>query len=154
MKIAFVAVVGASLLLTTTQVAGAATTPNKTLKASNLVQISYPTIFKLPKSGCAKIPVRYQIGKLELDESSFTVVISDDQDRHIGEASWYGSSAESATKAMPKSGTLQIKVCRSAWYDSVEEVQSYPTYKGIYDIYLSATGSESADASATMKFSE
>jgi hypothetical protein len=153
MKIAFVAVIGASLLATTTQVAVAAA-PYKTLSASNLVRIAYPTMFKLPKSGCAKIPVRYQINQLELDESSFTVVISDDQDRHIGEASWYGSSADAATKAMPKSGTLQIKVCRSAWYDSVEEVQSYPTYKGVYDIYLSATGSESADASATMKFSE
>lgn len=144
----------AAILLGTTPIANAASTPNKTLKASNLVQISYPTLFKLPKSGCSKIPVRYQINKLELDESYFTVVINDDQDRHIGEATWYGSSADAATKAMPKAGTLQIKICRSAWYDSVEDVQSYPTYKGVYDLYLSATGSESADASATMKFSE
>lgn len=154
MKISFAIASAVGLIVAITPSSNAASTPNKTLKASNLVQISYPTLFKLPKSGCAKIPVRYQVNKLELDESYFTVVISDDQDRHIGEATWYGSSAEASTKAMPKAGTLQIKVCRSAWYDSVEEVQSYPTYRGIYDIYLSATGSESADASATMKFSE
>jgi hypothetical protein len=142
------------LVAASTTGAGAVAPQTKILKASNLVQIKFPQNFKLPKSGCAKIPFQYQINKLELDESSFTIVISDDQDRHIGEASWYGSSADAATKAMPKSGTLQIKVCRSAWYDSVEEVQSYPTYKGIYDIYLSATGSESADASASMRFSE
>lgn len=154
MKISFAIASAVGLIVAITPSSNAASTPNKTLKASNLVQISYPTLFKLPKSGCAKIPVRYQVNKLELDESYFTVVISDDQDRHIGEATWYGSSAEASTKAMPKAGTLQIKVCRSAWYDAVEEVQSYPTYRGIYDIYLSATGSESADASATMKFSE
>lgn len=142
------------LLLSATPVSNAASTPNKTLKASNLVQISFPTLFKLPKNGCAKIPVRYQINKLELDESYFSVVITDDTDRHIGEATWYGSSSEASTKAMPKAGTLQIKVCRDAWYDSVEEVDSYPTYKGVYDIYLSAVGSMSADASASMKFSE
>lgn len=154
MKVSLAIASAVGLLVAVAPASDAAATPNKTLKASNLVQISYPTLFKLPKSGCAKIPVRYQVNKLELDESYFTVVISDDQDRHIGEATWYGSSAESSTKAMPKAGTLQIKICRSAWYDSVEEVQSYPTYRGVYDIYLSATGSESADASATMKFSE
>jgi hypothetical protein len=135
-------------------VATAAKIPNKTLKASTLVQISFPTLFKLPKSGCAKIPVRYQINKLELDESYFTVVITDDEDRAVGEATWYGASAEASTKAMPKAGTLQVKVCRDAWYDSIDEVDYAPTYKGIYDIYLSATGSKSADASASMKFSE
>ena len=55
---------------------------------------------------------------------------------------------------MPKSGTLLIKVCRDSWYDSVEEVDVSPTYRGVYDIYLSAVGEKSADASATMKFSE
>jgi hypothetical protein len=132
----------------------AAKVPNKTLKASTLVSISYPSLFKLPKSGCAKIPVRYQVGKLELDESYFTVVITDDEDRTVGEATWYGASAEASTKAMPKSGTLQLKVCRDAWFDSIEEVDYAPTYRGTYDIYLSATGSRSADASASMKFSE
>lgn len=142
------------LVLSSIGVASAAKIPNKTLKASTLVQISYPSLFKLPKSGCARIPVRYQIGKLELDESYFTVVITDDEDRPVGESTWYGASAEASTKAMPKSGTLQIKVCRDAWFDSVEEVDYAPTYRGIYDIYLSATGSKSADASGQMKFSE
>ena len=154
MKIAISIASIAALLIGTAPISDAASTPNRTLKASNLVQISYPTLFKLPKSGCAKIPVRYQINKLELDESYFTVVINDDQDRHIGEATWYGSSAEASTKAMPKAGTLQIKVCRDAWYDSVEDVDSYPTYRGVYDLYLSVVGNQSADASATMKFSE
>lgn len=142
------------LTLSSFGVASAAKIPNKTLKASTLVQISYPSLFKLPKSGCAKIPVRYQIGKLELDDSYFTVVIADDEDRTVGEATWYGASAEASTKAMPKSGTLQVKVCRDGWYDSIEEVDYAPTYRGTYDIYLSATGSKSADASASMKFSE
>ena len=142
------------LALSSLTVASAAKVPNKTLKASTLVSISYPSLFKLPKSGCAKIPVRYQIGKLELDESYFTVVITDDEDRTVGEATWYGASAEASTKAMPKSGTLQLKVCRDAWFDSIEEIDYAPTYKGTYDIYLSATGSRSADASASMKFSE
>jgi hypothetical protein len=132
----------------------AAKIPNKTLKASTLVQISYPSLFKLPKSGCARIPVRYQIGKLELDESYFTVVITDNDDRTVGESTWYGASAEVSTRAMPKSGTLQIKVCRDAWFDAIEEVDYAPTYRGTYDIYLSATGSKSADASASLKFSE
>ena len=142
------------LALSSLTVASAAKVPNKTLKASTLVSISYPSLFKLPKSGCAKIPVRYQIGKLELDESYFTVVITDDEDRTVGEATWYGASAEASTKAMPKSGTLQLKVCRDAWFDSIEEIDYAPTYRGTYDIYLSATGSRSADASASMKFSE
>ena len=142
------------LALSSLTVASAAKVPNKTLKASTLVSISYPSLFKLPKSGCAKIPVRYQVGKLELDESYFTVVIADDEDRTVGEATWYGASAEASTKAMPKSGTLQLKVCRDAWFDSIEEIDYAPTYKGTYDIYLSATGSRSADASASMKFSE
>ena len=142
------------LALSSLTVASAAKVPNKTLKASTLVSISYPSLFKLPKSGCAKIPVRYQIGKLELDESYFTVVITDDEDRTVGEATWFGASAEASTKAMPKSGTLQLKVCRDAWFDSIEEIDYAPTYKGTYDIYLSATGSRSADASASMKFSE
>jgi hypothetical protein len=142
------------LALSSLGIASAAKIPNKTLKASTLVQISYPSLFKLPKSGCARIPVRYQIGKLELDESYFTVVITDDEDRTVGESTWYGASAEASTKAMPKSGTLQIKVCRDAWFDSIEEVDYAPTYRGTYDIYLSATGSKSADASGRMKFSE
>ena len=135
-------------------IANAAKIPNKTLKASTLVQISYPTLFKLPKSGCSRIPIRYQIGKLELDESYFTVAITDDEDRLVGEATWYGASAEASTKAMPKSGTLQVKVCRDAWFDAIEEIDYSPTYRGTYDIYLSAIGSMSADASARMKFSE
>lgn len=135
-------------------VASAAKIPNKTLKASTLVSISYPTLFKLPKSGCARIPVRYQVGKLELDESYFTVVITDDEDRTVGEATWYGASAEASTKAMPKTGTLQVKICRDAWFDSIEEIDYAPTYRGTYDIYLSAVGSKSADASARLKFSE
>jgi hypothetical protein len=143
-----------TLALSLTPGAQAATTPNRTLKASNLVQISYPSIFKLPKSGCSKVPVRYQVNKLGFDETFFTVVITDDQERHIGEATWYGANAESSTKSMPKSGTLQIKVCRDSWYDSVEDIDSYPTYRGTYDIYLSAVGDRSAEASATMKFSE
>jgi hypothetical protein len=142
------------LVLTSAPHGNAASTPNKTLKASNLVQISYPTVYKLPKTGCAKIPVRYQVNKLGFDETYFSVVITDDEDRHIGEATWYGASAEASTKSMPKSGTLQIKVCRDAWYDSVEEIDSYPTYRGVHDIYLSAVGAQSADASASMKFSE
>lgn len=142
------------LTLSSVGFASAAKVPNKTLKASTLVSISYPSLFKLPKSGCAKIPVRYQIGKLELDESYFTVVITDDEDRTVGESTWYGASAEASTKAMPKSGTLQLKVCRDAWFDSIEEIEYAPTYRGIHDIYLSATGSKSADASASMKFSE
>jgi hypothetical protein len=154
MKIAIATASVLGLLLSSATTASAATTPNRTLKASNLVQISYPSMYKLPKSGCAKIPVRYQVNKLGFDETYFTVVISDDQDRHIGEATWYGSSSEASTKAMPKAGTLLIKVCRDSWYDSVEEVDSYPTYRGTYDIYLSAVGDKSADASASMKFSE
>ncbi len=154
MKIAFASVTAVALLVSAMPSSYAAATPNRTLKVSNLVQISYPSVFKLPKSGCSRVPVRYQINKLELDESYFTVVITDDQDRHIGEATWYGSSAENSTKAMAKAGTLQIKVCRDAWYDAVEEVDSYPTYKGFYDIYVSAVGDKSADASGRMKFSE
>lgn len=154
MKIAVSLASVIGLALSSAPISNAATTPNRTLKASNLVQISYPSMFKLPKSGCAKIPVRYQVNKLGFDETYFTVVISDDQDRHIGEATWYGASSEASTKAMPKSGTLQIKVCRDSWYDAVEDVDSYPTYRGTYDIYLSAVGDKSADASASMKFSE
>lgn len=154
MKIAIATASVIGITLTGATSASAATTPNRTLKASNLVQISYPSMVKLPKSGCAKIPVRYQVNKLGFDETYFTVVISDDQDRHIGEATWYGASSEASTKAMPKSGTLQIKVCRDSWYDSVEEIDSYPTYRGTYDIYLSAVGDKSADASGSMKFSE
>lgn len=147
-----IAIAGIAFSTINISIAEAAT--SKSLKVSNLLQISYPTNFKLPRSGCARVPIRYQINKLELDESYFTVVITDDQDRHIGEASWYGSNAESSTKAMAKTGTLQIKVCRDSWYDSVEDIDSYPTYKGYYDIYVSAVGDKSADASARMKFSE
>lgn len=154
MKIAVAIASAMGLIFSSATTASAAPIPNRTLKASNLVQISYPSIFKLPKSGCAKVPVRYQVNKLGFDETYFTVVITDDQDRHIGESTWYGASAEASTKSMPKSGTLQIKVCRDSWYDAVEDVDSYPTYRGTYDIYLSAVGDKSADASASMKFSE
>ena len=154
MKIAIATATVFGLVLTSAPLASAATTPNRTLKASNLVQISYPSLFKLPKSGCAKVPVRYQVGKLGFEDTYFTVVITDDSDRQVGEATWYGASTEASTKSMPKSGTLLIKVCRDSWYDSVEEVDVSPAYRGVYDIYLSAVGEKSADASATMKFSE
>lgn len=154
MKIAVATASVLALVLGNTSTATAASTPNRTLKVSNLVQISYPSLFKLPRTGCGKIPVRYQVNKLGFDETYFTVVITDDQDRHVGEATWYGASAEASTKSMPKAGTLQIKVCRDSWYDSVEEIESAPTYRGVYDIYVSAVGDKSADASASMKFSE
>ncbi len=154
MKFALAITSIAGLLIGSVSVASAAKIPNRTLKASNLVQISYPSLFKLPKSGCSKVPVRYQVSKLGLDETYFTVTITDDQDRYIGQSTWYGASAEASTKAMPKSGTLKIKVCRDSWYDTVEDIDFYPTYKGVYDIYLSAVGDKSADASASMKFSE
>jgi hypothetical protein len=144
----------AGLLVSSSSATFAAKIPNRTLKASDLVQISFPSLYKLPKTGCARIPVRYQVNKLELDDSYFSVVITDDEDRHIGEATWYGASSEAATKAMPKSGTLRIKVCRDGWYDAVEEIEAFSTYRGVYEIYLSAMGSRSADASGSIKFSE
>jgi hypothetical protein len=128
-----------------------AATKSKTLKASNLVSISYPLLVSLPKNGCGKIPVKYKINQLPIDESAFYVVIEDDQNRLIGQEIWFGTNYEGSVKAMPKSGTLNIKVCRDMWTDPEEENTFYPVYKGTYSILLSAVGDMSADAKASLK---
>jgi nitrous oxide reductase accessory protein NosL len=51
---------------------------------------------------------------------------------------------------MPKSGTLNIKVCRDMW-TSPDEDEFYPANRGTYSIILSAVGDMSADASASFK---
>lgn len=128
-----------------------AATKSKTLNASNLVSISYPLLVSLPKNGCGKIPVKYKINQLPIDESAFYVVIEDDQNRLIGQEIWFGTNYEGSVKAMPKSGTLNIKVCRDMWTDPEEENTFYPVYKGTYSILLSAVGDMSADAKASLK---
>ena len=128
-----------------------AASKSKNLSASNLVTISYPLLVSLPKNGCGKIPVKYKINQLPIDESAFYVVIEDDQNRLIGQEIWFGTNYEGSVKAMPKNGTLNIKVCRNMWTDPEEENTFYPVYKGTYSILLSAVGDMSADAKATLK---
>ncbi len=124
---------------------------SKNLSASNLVTISYPLLVSIPRNGCGKIPVKYKINQLPIDESAFYVVIEDNQNRLIGQEIWYGTNYEGSVKAMPKSGTLNIKVCRDMWTDPEEENTFYPVYKGTYSIMLSAVGDMSADAKASLK---
>jgi len=124
---------------------------SKNLSASNLVTISYPLLVSLPKNGCGKIPVKYKVNQLPIDESAFYVVIEDDQNRLIGQGVWFGTNYEGSVKAMPKTGTLNIKVCRNMWEDPEEENTFYPVYKGTYSILLSAVGDMSADASGSLK---
>jgi hypothetical protein len=123
---------------------------SKNLSASDLVTISYPTLASLPKSGCGKIPVKYKVNKLPIDESAFYVVIEDDNNNAVGQGTWYGTNFEGSVRAMPKSGTLNIKVCRDMWTNPDEEV-FYPANRGTYSIILSAVGDMSADASASFK---
>lgn len=124
---------------------------SKNLSASNLVTISYPLLVTIPRNGCGNIPVKYKINQLPIDESAFYVVIEDNQNRLIGQEIWFGTNYEGSVKAMPKSGTLRIKVCRDMWTDPEEENTFYPVYKGTYSILLSAVGDMSADAKASLK---
>jgi hypothetical protein len=143
---ATISLVGASI------VAPANAAPkSKNLSASNLVTISYPILVSIPRNGCGRIPVKYKINQLPIDESAFYVVIEDNQNRLIGQEIWYGTNYEGSVKAMPKSGTLNIKVCRDMWTDPEEENTFYPVYKGTYSIMLSAVGDMSADAKASLK---
>jgi hypothetical protein len=128
-----------------------AASASKNLSASNLVTISYPLLTTIPKNGCGKVPVKYKINQLPIDESAFYVVIEDDQNRLIGQSVWFGTNFEGSVKAMPKAGTLNIKVCRNMWTDPEEENTFYPVYKGTYSILLSAVGDMSADAKASLK---
>jgi hypothetical protein len=128
-----------------------AATKSKNLSASNLVTISYPLLTTIPKNGCGKVPVKYKINQLPIDESAFYVVLEDDQNRLIGQSVWFGTNFEGSVKAMPKVGTLNIKVCRDMWTDPEEENTFYPVYKGNYSILLSAVGDMSADAKASLK---
>jgi len=139
------------LLLSTFAVPANAASKSKNLSASDLVTISYPLLVSLPKNGCGKIPVKYKINQLPIDESAFYVVIEDDQNRLIGQGVWFGTNFEGSVKAMPKIGTLNIKVCRNSWTDPEEENTFYPVYKGTYSILLSAVGDMTADAKATLK---
>ena len=95
--------------------------------------------------------MKYKVNQLPIDESAFYVVIEDNQDRLIGQGVWYGTNYEGSVKAMPKTGTLNIKVCRDMWTDPEEENDFYPVYKGTYSILLSAVGDMSADAKASLK---
>jgi hypothetical protein len=148
------AVFASFALLSTTAVFPAnAVSKSKNLSASNLVTISYQLMVTIPKSGCGRIPVKYKVNKLPMDGSAFYLVIEDDQDRLIGQAVWLGEDYEGSVKAMPKTGTLNIKVCRSMWVDSEEENTFYPAYRGTYTLYLSAVGDMSADAKASFKIS-
>lgn len=148
----FIIASSAFLLIFSTFVAPANAAPkSKNLSASNLVTISYPLLVSLPKNGCGKIPVKYKVNQLPIDESAFYVVIEDNQDRLIGQGVWYGTNYEGSVKAMPKTGTLNIKVCRDMWTDPEEENDFYPVYKGTYSILLSAVGDMSADAKASLK---
>jgi hypothetical protein len=128
-----------------------AVTKSKNLSASNLVTISYPLLTTIPKNGCGKVPIKYKINQLPIDESAFYVVLEDDQNRLIGQSVWFGTNFEGSVKAMPKAGTLNIKVCRDMWTDPEEENTFYPVYKGNYSILLSAVGNMSADAKASLK---
>lgn len=148
----FVIVSSVFLLLVSTFVTPAnAAAKSKNLSASNLVTISYPLLVTIPKNGCGKIPVKYKINQLPIDESAFYVVIEDDQNRLIGQGVWFGTNYEGSVKAMPKTGILNIKVCRNMWEDPEEENTFYPVYKGTYSILLSAVGDMSADASGSLK---
>jgi len=148
----FIIATSAFLLVISTFVTPANAAPkSKNLSASNLVTISYPLLVTLPKNGCGKIPVKYKVNQLPIDESAFYVVIEDDQNRLIGQGVWFGTNFEGSVKAMPKTGTLNIKVCRNMWEDPEEENTFYPVYKGTYSILLSAVGDMSADAKASLK---
>lgn len=133
--------------------ASSAVVKSKNLSAGDLVTISYPLSTSVPKNGCGRISIKYKVQNLPIDESAFYVVIEDDQNRLIGQEAWYGTNFEGSVKAMPKAGTLKIKVCRDMWTDAEEENTYYPVYKGTYSILLSAVGDMSADAKATFKIS-
>lgn len=148
----FVIVTSVFLLVVSTFVTPAnAAAKSKNLSASNLVTISYPLLVTIPKNGCGKIPVKYKVNQLPIDESAFYVVIEDDQNRLIGQGVWFGTNYEGSVKAMPKVGTLNIKVCRNMWQDPEEENTFFPVYKGTYSILLSAVGDMSADAAGSLK---
>ena len=148
----FVIATSAFLLVVSTFITPANAAPkSKNLSASNLVTISYPLLVTLPKNGCGKIPVKYKVNQLPIDESAFYVVIEDDQNRLIGQSVWFGTNFEGSVKAMPKTGILNIKVCRNMWEDLEEENTFYPVYKGTYSILISAVGDMSADAKASLK---
>ena len=78
----FIIATSAFMLVISTFVTPANAAPkSKNLSASNLVTISYPLLVTLPKNGCGKIPVKYKVNQLPIDESAFYVVIEDDQNR-------------------------------------------------------------------------
>jgi hypothetical protein len=149
----FLALTLMALVIANSIVPSNAASKSRNLSASNLVTISYPLMVSIPKNGCGKVPVKYKINKLPIDESAFFLVIEDDQDRLIGQTAWFGTNYEGSVKAMPKSGTLNIKVCRDMWTDQEDETTFYPAYRGTYTLFLSAVGDMSADAKASFKIS-
>jgi hypothetical protein len=149
----FVALTLMALVIANSIVPSNAASKSRNLSASNLVTVSYPLLVSIPKNGCGKVPVKYKVNKLPIDESAFFLVIEDDQDRLIGQAAWFGTNYEGSVKAMPKSGTLNIKVCRDMWTDQEEETTFYPAYRGTYTLFLSAVGDMSAEAKASFKIS-
>jgi hypothetical protein len=131
-----------------------ATAATKTLKGEKAVTISFGDVVTLKKSGCQNVPFKYTVGKMPTIAFA-SLAILDDSDAVLGATTFYKTpSFSSDGKVWKKTGTFNLKVCRSDWSEDIGggEFQDYlGVNKGSYQIYLLVYPSIEEYATITFK---
>ena len=145
--------ISAFLLVATCDLSSYAATAKK-LRIANQIEISFPAVQKLSKTGCTSLPVRVKLNKNFDSEAQVTIYIEDDISRTVAFASWFGEEVQSLVNQKTLQGTLKVKLCRDLYYDYESDQEIYPTYKGNNTLSLIFDGSDYKEISTPIKLSE
>jgi len=106
--------------------------------------LNYPVNVKLKVTGCQQIPINYVTDDaLSRENTVFIVAITPiNSKQSYGYAAWISTQTSKGEKALPpmaRIGTLQVKVCRKAFFYSSSATRKTPGInKGTYRIFFDA----------------
>lgn len=143
-----------SFLVITGITPSAVAVSSKKLRVSNQIEIAFPSVFKLSKSGCTSLTLKVKLNRNFDSDSQVTVYIQDDLFRTVSYKSWYGEDLSQKVNTKTLQLTEKIKLCRDIYYDSESDQEIFPSYKGSYTMVLIFDGSDYKEVSSSLKLSE
>ena len=100
------------------------------------LQIVYPALFKLPKSGCAKIKFKYDASLSVVEDGRFVIdIFSDDLDL-VGSTTWYGELTPAIKRMGRTKGSTTVEVCRKPWYDENQDLEFVGAFRGDFEVRI------------------
>lgn len=127
---------------------------SKKLRVTNQIEISFPSVFKLTKSGCKAMTFKYKLSKNFDVDSTISLYVEDDIYRYVAYEVWDGYELYEAANPKTLQGNSKIEFCRDSYYDSSLDLDIYPSYKGNHRITLALENDEYKEVSTLLRLSE